>query len=67
MNRSKLVDDDIPLFMSLTKDLFPKTTISPVEYPGLKQNIKIMTEKLGLLWNDPRNTQKENSWHISVE
>jgi len=67
MNRSKLVDEDIPLFQSLTKDLFPTTQITPVEYPGLKANIRVMTEKLGLLWNNPRDTSKENAWHLSVE
>ena len=40
MNRSKLVDDDVPLFYSLTKDLFPTGNIVAVEYPGLKPAIK---------------------------
>lgn len=40
MNRSKLVNDDIPLFQALTKDLFPTANIVPVEYPGLKPAIR---------------------------
>lgn len=67
MNRSKLVDEDIPLFQSLTKDLFPTANIVPIEYPGLKPTIRMMTEKLGILWNNPKDLQRENSWHISVE
>jgi len=67
MNRSKLVDEDIPLYFSLTKDLFVTANIINVEYPGLKPAIRAMTEKLGILWNNPKDVQKENTWHISVE
>jgi hypothetical protein len=58
MNRSKLVDDDIPLFQSLVKDLFPISTIVAIEYPGLKPNIRVMTEKLGIMWNNPKEPRK---------
>ena len=67
MNRSKLVNDDIPLFQALTKDLFPTANVVPVEYPGLKPAIRSQTEKLGLIWNNPKDPAKENAWHISVE
>jgi hypothetical protein len=53
MNRAKLVDEDQPLFESLTKDLFPTNVYKKQAYPGVKENIRACTDKLGIMWNNP--------------
>lgn len=67
MNRSKLVDSDIPLFESLVEDLFRQYIITPVDHGNLKPLIKQMTDKLGIFAHKPREPGVENKWHISCE
>lgn len=67
MNRSKLVDNDIPLFESLVEDLFRQFVITPVDHGNLKPLIRQMTEKLNLYAMKPRDQGVENKWHISCE
>lgn len=32
MNLAKLTSDDLPLFLAITKDLFPSVTVPAIEY-----------------------------------
>jgi len=50
MNLSKLVAQDVPLFISLLSDLFPKIE-SPAksEHPAVEEQIKIAVENAGLV------------------
>lgn len=42
MNLSKLVAQDVPLFLSLLADLFPSTPAPPKgEYPEIEQALKV--------------------------
>jgi len=48
MNLSKFVSDDIPLFLSLLGDIFPKQTNIPKKYyPEVEAQIRISVEKKG--------------------
>jgi dynein heavy chain len=48
MNLSKFVADDIPLFLSLLADIFPKQTSVPKKsYPEVEAQIKNSIEKKG--------------------
>ena len=50
MNLSKMVAQDVPLFLSLLKDLFPKLTAPPVAaYPDVEQAIRESVEEMGLI------------------
>lgn len=59
MNLSKFVAQDIPLFLSLLKDIFPKQSNIPKKlYPEIEKAVmKIMKE---------RNLQKEADWFIKI-
>jgi dynein heavy chain len=50
MNLSKMVSQDVPLFLSLLKDLFPKLTAPPVaEYKAVEDAVKESVEECGLI------------------
>ncbi|EFO65273.1 Dynein heavy chain [Giardia lamblia P15] len=48
MNRSKLVDEDAPLFMSLTEDLFPGLRVEDNSYPDLDAALSVVCGELFL-------------------
>jgi len=49
MNRSKLVDEDAPLFISLTSDLFPGLKTEDNTYPDLSAAITQCCNEMGLV------------------
>ena len=50
MNLSKMVAQDVPLFLSLLKDLFPKLSAPPLaEYKAVEDAIKLSVEEMGLV------------------
>ena len=59
MNLSKFVAQDIPLFLSLLKDIFPKqTNIKKKVYESVEKQVKgLMTEN---------NLQNVDSWFIKI-
>jgi dynein heavy chain len=59
MNLSKLVADDVPLFLALLKDLFPKVTDPPnVVYEAIEKGSKIIISREKLIQWD--------SWFLKV-
>lgn len=59
MNLSKLVADDVPLFMNLLEDLFPKVTETPeMSYKSLEDTVVKIAEK-------ERLTQKD-TWMLKI-
>ena len=53
MNLSKLVAQDVPLFLSLLRDLFPKIPPPPKSaHPEVEAQIKIAVEKAGLVFHE---------------
>lgn len=59
MNLSKLVADDVPLFMNLLEDLFPKVTETPeMNYKSLEETVVNITAK-------ERLTQKD-TWMLKI-
>ena len=47
MNLSKLVAQDVPLFLSLLADLFPSTPAPPKgEYPEIEAALKVKTNSI---------------------
>lgn len=59
MNLSKFVADDIPLFLSLLSDIFPKQTNVPKKYyPEVEAQIKISIEK--------KNYQNYDTWFLKI-
>eukprot|EP00767_Chilomastix_cuspidata_P003100 gnl/Chilomastix_cuspidata/322.p1 GENE.gnl/Chilomastix_cuspidata/322~~gnl/Chilomastix_cuspidata/322.p1 ORF type:complete len:2547 (-),score=680.75 gnl/Chilomastix_cuspidata/322:1353-8993(-) len=58
MNMSKLVDEDEPLFVTLTEDLFPGLKVQKATYPDLEGAIEQTINELGLT-NHP-------SWFQSI-
>jgi len=59
MNLSKFVSDDIPLFLSLLADIFPKQTSVPKKiYPEVEAQIKMVIEK--------KNYQSYDTWVLKI-
>jgi len=54
MNLSKMVSQDVPLFLSLLKDLFPTLTAPPVAaYPAVEAAVKAAVIEMGLVHYQP--------------
>ncbi|CAM9820421.1 unnamed protein product [Heterosigma akashiwo] len=52
MNLSKLVAQDVPLFLSLLADLFPSVQAPPKgEYPALEEQLKLKVAENGLVYH----------------
>eukprot|EP00768_Dysnectes_brevis_P002834 gnl/Dysnectes_brevis/2072_a2396_807.p1 GENE.gnl/Dysnectes_brevis/2072_a2396_807~~gnl/Dysnectes_brevis/2072_a2396_807.p1 ORF type:complete len:4631 (+),score=1942.19 gnl/Dysnectes_brevis/2072_a2396_807:116-13894(+) len=58
MNMSKLVDEDVPLFISLTEDLFPGLRVDKSSYPELEAAISEVVREKELVLHD--------DWILSV-
>lgn len=59
MNLSKFVADDIPLFISLLNDIFPRQTNVPKKsYPDVEAQIKLSIEK--------KNYQSYETWVLKI-
>jgi dynein heavy chain len=59
MNLSKLVADDVPLFLALLKDLFPKVKDPPkMSYESIERGTKMLVEQHKLI--------HEDSWVLKV-
>lgn len=59
MNLSKMVAQDVPLFLSLLEDLFPDIPPPPkADYPALEAALKETVEKYGLVYH--------TSWIVKV-
>lgn len=58
MNLSKLIDEDEPLFLSLTEDMFPGIKLTTKSWKDLQKAITVVCKEMGMV-NHP-------SWNLKI-